>query len=146
MGSMSAGVVHCSRVQIYPAATSTAVSTTMDNYHRACIVAAFLTGVALALGLKDAFIYFQGDAGDPTDDDIPEAARTPPSTICPAGLDLQDNTNRSVKNTAESTIALGIEGCIGNTPLLKIKSLSEATGCNILAKAEVWRWALLFTT
>lgn len=30
----------------------------------------------------------------------------------------------------------GIEGCIGNTPLIKIKSLSEATGCEILAKAE----------
>lgn len=30
----------------------------------------------------------------------------------------------------------GIEGCIGNTPLFKIKSLSEATGCVIYAKAE----------
>ncbi len=34
-------------------------------------------------------------------------------------------------------IKAGIEGCIGNTPLIKIKSLSEATGCEILAKAEV---------
>jgi cysteine synthase len=32
----------------------------------------------------------------------------------------------------------GIEGCIGATPLIKIKSLSEATGCEILAKAEVF--------
>lgn len=31
----------------------------------------------------------------------------------------------------------GIEGCIGNTPLFRIKSLSEKTGCEILAKAEV---------
>jgi cysteine synthase A len=31
----------------------------------------------------------------------------------------------------------GIEGCIGNTPLIRIKSLSDATGCEILAKAEV---------
>lgn len=31
----------------------------------------------------------------------------------------------------------GIEGCIGNTPLFRIKSLSEETGCEILAKAEV---------
>ena len=30
----------------------------------------------------------------------------------------------------------GIEGCIGNTPLIRIKSLSEETGCEILAKAE----------
>jgi hypothetical protein len=31
----------------------------------------------------------------------------------------------------------GVEGCIGNTPLFKIKSLSEETGCDILGKAEV---------
>ncbi|KAL4802985.1 tryptophan synthase beta subunit-like PLP-dependent enzyme [Aspergillus unguis] len=30
----------------------------------------------------------------------------------------------------------GIEGTIGNTPLLRIKSLSEVTGCEILAKCE----------
>jgi threonine dehydratase len=35
----------------------------------------------------------------------------------------------------------GIEGCIGNTPLIRIKSLSVLTGCDILAKAEVRkRW------
>jgi cysteine synthase A len=32
----------------------------------------------------------------------------------------------------------GIEGCIGDTPLIKIKSLSDYTGCEILVKAEVW--------
>lgn len=47
--------------------------------------------------------------------------------------------------TAESTnpdvhredIKNGIEECIGNTPLIRIKCLSEATGCEILGKAEV---------
>ena len=39
---------------------------------------------------------------------------------------------------AVSDIKEGIEGCIGNTPLIKIKSLSDATGCEILAKAEVF--------
>ena len=34
-------------------------------------------------------------------------------------------------------IGEGIESCIGNTPLFKIMSLSEYTGCEILAKAEV---------
>ncbi|KAL9616567.1 MAG: hypothetical protein Q9160_008570 [Pyrenula sp. 1 TL-2023] len=33
-------------------------------------------------------------------------------------------------------IGHGIESTIGNTPLIKIKSLSSATGCTILAKAE----------
>ena len=41
-------------------------------------------------------------------------------------------------------IRSGIEECIGNTPLIRIKSLSDATGCEILGKAEVcgfWsRW------
>lgn len=31
----------------------------------------------------------------------------------------------------------GLEECIGNTPLIRIRSLSEATGCDILGKAEV---------
>jgi cysteine synthase len=30
----------------------------------------------------------------------------------------------------------GVLDCVGNTPLLRIKSLSDATGCEILAKAE----------
>ena len=50
---------------------------------------------------------------------------------------------KSLAEIAESlergggNIKEGIEGCIGETPLIKIKSLSEATGCEILAKAEV---------
>ncbi|KAF9432128.1 hypothetical protein BGZ76_011230, partial [Entomortierella beljakovae] len=35
-----------------------------------------------------------------------------------------------------SEIRDGVAGLIGNTPLIRIKSLSEATGCEILAKAE----------
>jgi cysteine synthase A len=38
-------------------------------------------------------------------------------------------------------IKAGIEGCIGDTPLIRIKSLSEYTGCDILAKAEVGNMA-----
>lgn len=37
---------------------------------------------------------------------------------------------------APTKIQLGIESTIGNTPLIVIKSLSEATGCTILAKCE----------
>ncbi|ORX46060.1 putative cysteine synthase [Hesseltinella vesiculosa] len=33
-------------------------------------------------------------------------------------------------------IVEGVDGLIGNTPLMKIRSLSEATGCTILGKAE----------
>jgi hypothetical protein len=34
-------------------------------------------------------------------------------------------------------IVNGFTGAIGNTPLIKIPSLSAQTGCNILGKAEV---------
>lgn len=30
----------------------------------------------------------------------------------------------------------GVLGCIGNTPLIELKSLSRAVGCRVLAKAE----------
>ena len=33
-------------------------------------------------------------------------------------------------------IVQGLAGCIGNTPLIYLKTLSEATGCTILGKAE----------
>ncbi|KAG0292183.1 hypothetical protein BGZ98_002684 [Dissophora globulifera] len=43
----------------------------------------------------------------------------------------------SLPNAEKSaTICDGIAGLIGNTPMMRIKSLSEATGCEILAKAE----------
>jgi cysteine synthase A len=38
---------------------------------------------------------------------------------------------------SQEDIPDGIEACIGNTPLFRIRSLSEATGCEIFAKAEV---------
>ncbi|MCJ1302099.1 hypothetical protein MMC08_004900 [Hypocenomyce scalaris] len=64
------------------------------------------------------------------------------STISGAGLepgdkvDLEDHTKKGAVDATVSDIPQGIEGCIGNTPLFKIKSLSEETGCEILAKAE----------
>ncbi|KAK9235984.1 tryptophan synthase beta subunit-like PLP-dependent enzyme [Lipomyces kononenkoae] len=39
--------------------------------------------------------------------------------------------------TVKKDIRVGVEGLIGSTPLMKIKSLSEATGCEILAKVEM---------
>jgi cysteine synthase len=39
--------------------------------------------------------------------------------------------------TLEEDIVDGVEGLIGHTKLVRIRSLSIATGCEILAKAEV---------
>ncbi|CAK7205917.1 Cysteine synthase 2 [Sporothrix eucalyptigena] len=44
--------------------------------------------------------------------------------------------NSSELHRATPPVADGIAGCIGDTPLIRIRSLSEATGCDILAKAE----------
>lgn len=41
------------------------------------------------------------------------------------------------KAEKNSQICDGVAGLIGDTPMMRIKSLSEATGCEILAKAEV---------
>ncbi|KAI9221011.1 cysteine synthase [Blastocladiella britannica] len=35
-----------------------------------------------------------------------------------------------------SPLVAGFPGAVGNTPLIRLKSVSEATGCNILGKAE----------
>jgi cysteine synthase A len=55
------------------------------------------------------FYYFYRSTSD--------APTTPLTTIPPA---------------RNSTIVEGVDGLIGNTPLMKIRSLSEATGCTIL--------------
>jgi hypothetical protein len=43
----------------------------------------------------------------------------------------------STPTAPEEDIVDGVEGLIGNTKLVRIRSLSLATGCEILAKAEV---------
>lgn len=46
---------------------------------------------------------------------------------------LSQNTSNSIP----SNIPVGLDQLIGNTPLVKINSLSNATGCSILAKLEL---------
>ncbi|KAK3811187.1 MAG: cysteine synthase [Benniella sp.] len=48
-----------------------------------------------------------------------------------------DQQDSSVAEAGKgNTICDGVAGLIGNTPMMRIKSLSDATGCGILAKAE----------
>lgn len=105
-------------------------------YGSAAVAFAFAAGVLLTLGLKE--IYADSDYKGSKDR---EASRVG-STFLPP-VNLEDHTEESARHStlvssASSipSIPSGIEGCIGNTPLFKIKSLSEATGCTILAKAE----------
>ncbi|RPB27186.1 PALP-domain-containing protein [Terfezia boudieri ATCC MYA-4762] len=53
-----------------------------------------------------------------------------------AGALLAIAIQRLKPKPRKEDIRSGIEECIGNTPLIRIKSLSNATGCEILGKAE----------
>ncbi|KAB8304449.1 hypothetical protein EYC80_003844 [Monilinia laxa] len=111
-------------------------------YGTAAVAVAFIAGVLLTLGFKDLYPDLErryqrrrGNgtgtiASDSTSSDLrPVGSNLPP-------LKLEDRTWKSIAGLPKPFIPEGIEGCIGNTPLFKIKSLSDATGCTILAKAE----------
>jgi cysteine synthase A len=103
----------------------------MPDHSHIYIGSAFVAGVVLTIAFKDLFYP-----------EIEERIRDYRAR----------HSSKSYQNASVDSLAVrhgppaivdGIEGCIGNTPLLRIKSLSEATGCEILAKAEV-RYRLLF--
>ncbi|KAK7542739.1 tryptophan synthase beta subunit-like PLP-dependent enzyme [Phyllosticta citribraziliensis] len=105
------------------------------NNTRLWVLGAFLAGILLTLGYKDVYPdlerRFQRSRRRSSVVLDKDAARGT-STV-----QLTDNSRRqSIAGPHEQEIAEGIEGCIGNTPLIKIKSLSDFTGCEILAKAE----------
>jgi len=111
----------------------------MEYYTKSWLTVAFVGGILMTLAFKDFYpdlehrfrqrkrtksrgAHFLEDSVE-EDEDIDEAVEA----------------LRAFKTVKLDTppIREGIEGCIGNTPLIKIKSLSDATGCDILAKAEV---------
>ncbi|ANZ74331.1 BA75_01577T0 [Komagataella pastoris] len=52
------------------------------------------------------------------------------ASICIAAFGLR-------RRKASGVVADGIDQCIGNTPLVKVHSLSKATGCEVYAKLEL---------
>jgi cysteine synthase A len=106
-------------------------------YGTAAITFAFVAGILFTLGFKDFYPDLERrfqrkrrgqENSTSTESTTPSAYFTP--------LNLEDHTSSNRKSLVAPPIPEGIEGIIGNTPLFKIKSLSEATGCTILAKAE----------
>ncbi|EKD18081.1 uncharacterized protein L3040_007738 [Drepanopeziza brunnea f. sp. 'multigermtubi'] len=115
------------------------VSNHPKAYGTAAVTFAFVAGVLFTLGFKDFYPdlerRYQRRRGQGTSSS--SASRTPRTYLPPVKLD--DNTRsaqQSITGLPTPPLPEGIEGCIGNTPLFKVKSLSEATGCTILAKAE----------
>ena len=95
---------------------------------------AFLAGVLVCLGFRDLYPdlerrYRRKYGVKKIIADVPHSLED--------HLDLEDHEKRYNRDQKIADVPEGIEACIGNTPLFKIKSLSEATGCDILAKAEV---------
>lgn len=119
---------------------STMASLLTDNRGKLYLALAFSAGILLTLGYKDVYPDLERH--------FRQRLRSARSST---NLGRLPHTNDHVKLEDHShdpqdtvrpplpaiyEIKTGIEGAIGNTPLIKIKSLSDATGCEILAKAE----------
>lgn len=104
---------------------------------------AFFLGILLTLSFKELYpdleLSFQRRMRRLQGADIPHPLPGQPDYVR-----LEDHTRRKSQAQGDrqqsggldERIKVGIEGLVGHTPLVKIKSLSEATGCEILAKAE----------
>lgn len=98
----------------------------------------FLAGVLLTLGFKDVYPDLERRFWQRRRRFSIFGGRRSMQWLAPqVTLEDHENDDTPVNPFPETEIADGIEACIGNTPLFRIKSLSEATGCEILAKAEV---------
>ena len=112
----------------------------MKDIPRLYLSAAFIGGILLTLGFKDFYPDLERRF---------RRRRGAINTVKGAGLEpgdgveLEDRTKANVNSNDTPPIPEGIAGCIGNTALFKIRSLSEETGCEILAKAEVRALSLL---
>ncbi|KAG9233558.1 tryptophan synthase beta subunit-like PLP-dependent enzyme [Amylocarpus encephaloides] len=104
-------------------------------YGTAAVAVAFVAGVLFTLGMKDFYPdlerRYQRRRGQPYN----------PLDSCPGStyltpLKLEDHSPSRHQSLVAPIVPEGIESTIGHTPLFKLKSLSEATGCEIFAKAE----------
>ncbi|KAK0733524.1 tryptophan synthase beta subunit-like PLP-dependent enzyme [Lasiosphaeria miniovina] len=126
-------------------------------YGTAALTVAFAAGILVTLGFKDLYPELEGRFQrirqararrrrrvSTSKDPAAESRRGSlffggPVTLedHERGYGSDDDDDSSSSNGKEKeSIVDGIEGCIGSTPLVKIRSLSEATGREILAKAE----------
>lgn len=90
----------------------------------------FVAGVLVTVALTEIYHHYQRQSQTTNTTQEPITSTTNPD---------DEKLLASVRH-GPPAIVDGVEGCIGNTPLFRIKSLSEETGCEILAKAEVSQW------
>ena len=107
-------------------------------YGSAALAVAFTAGIFLTLGFKDFYPdlerQYQQHRGESKRSRAIAARRG--SIFWGPPLKLEDH-EKNPTPSPEPAASEGIEACIGNTPLIKIHSLSNATGRTIMAKAEL---------
>ncbi|KAF2218110.1 hypothetical protein CERZMDRAFT_31658 [Cercospora zeae-maydis SCOH1-5] len=121
----------------------------IDNRQKLTATGGFLLGIIVTLGFKDFYPdlehAFQRRARQVRGQHHPRPGQadyvrledhTKRKSLVLSAANLDPRWSQSDAVTAQEEISVGVEGLIGNTPLIKLKSLSEATGCEILAKAE----------
>ncbi|ORY55501.1 cysteine synthase-like protein [Pseudomassariella vexata] len=113
-------------------------------YGSVAVAIAFIAGIFVTLGFKDFYPdlerrYQQNRRNNkrtrkPTTSDSDMRRR---SSLFWGPVQLEDREKKlELQLPPSAGVVEGIEGCIGNTPLVEIKSLSDATGRTILAKVE----------
>jgi hypothetical protein len=85
------------------------------NYHRAYTLAAFVAGVALTIAVKQFYPQIEAQVRGEGSARASEHDAIQPARINRNDENGVDKLTRDVKD--------GIEGCIGNTPLIRIVSL-----------------------
>lgn len=122
----------------------------IDNRHKLTATGGFLVGILVTLGFKDFYpdleLAYRRRVRQlrglphprPGESDYVrlEDHTKRKSSILPSA-DGGNDPRRLVSGAVIQTeVSVGVEGLIGNTPLIKLRSLSDATGCEIFAKAE----------
>ena len=122
-------------------------NTILDNRNKLTATGGFLLGILVTLGFKD--FYPDLELAFRRRIRVVRGLPHPPPGQ-PNYLRLEDHTERSTSKsdryeghlhskgsiTRTESIGAGVESLIGETPLIELQSLSQATGCEILAKAE----------
>ncbi|PWY97728.1 PALP-domain-containing protein [Testicularia cyperi] len=112
----------------------TIISRYARNHRRSTFFIGFCTGLILGLGSLTSVFFFAER----------REKRRRRKKLRSYGLDDEDEEERQRRERRgrdpiqirSGQVVRGVEGLIGNTPLMRINSLSDATGCEILGKAE----------
>ncbi|KAI0178546.1 PALP-domain-containing protein [Hypoxylon sp. FL1284] len=109
-------------------------------YGSAAVAVAFAAGVLVTLGAKDLYPDLERRFEERKQRrKLQRATDGRRSSLFWGPVELEDNEaaqDATAATPRDAGISDGIEGCIGRTPLVRIRSLSEATGRTILGKAE----------